>query len=189
MKFYKTAHDRYRNISHWKISNLFRFENSFDIRNLHSLCEQKCPPHRFPNPQGYRNTTNWVKSIDNFKLGQILKIVTSSDRWSLPEHNGTIINAQLLMVMEKFKFFKKLLMGGHDEKLINFGKSKKNRWSLDNFKQKNFFWKKNFKIEIANVIFRTIFNESEFFLIDRPNRTRFSETRSLGDQNCMLKNF
>ena len=28
-----------------------------------------------------------------------------------------------------------------------------------------------------------------FFLIDRANRTRFSETRSLGEQNCMLKNF
>ena len=66
--------------------------------------------------------------IDNFKLGQILKIVTSSDRWSLTEHNGTITNAQLLNVMEKFNFFKnfkKLLMGGHDEKLKNFGKSKK----------------------------------------------------------------
>ena len=22
-----------------------------------SLCEQKSPPHRFPNPQGYRDTT------------------------------------------------------------------------------------------------------------------------------------
>ena len=66
--------------------------------------------------------------IDNFKLGQILKIVTSSDSWSLTEHNGTITNAQLLNVMEKFNFFKnfkKLLMGGHDEKLKNFGKSKK----------------------------------------------------------------
>ena len=66
--------------------------------------------------------------IDNFKLGQILKIVKSSDRWSLTEHNGTITNAQLLNVMEKFNFFKnfkKLLMGGHDEKLKNFGKSKK----------------------------------------------------------------
>ena len=66
--------------------------------------------------------------IDNFKLGQILKIVTSSDRWSLTEHNGTITEAQLLNVMEKFNFFKnfkKLLMGGHDEKLKNFGKSKK----------------------------------------------------------------
>ena len=28
----------------------------------------------------------------------------------------------------------------------------------------------------------------KFFLIDRANRTRFSETRSLSDQNCMLKN-
>ena len=63
-------------------------------------------------------------------------------------------------------------------------------YELDNFKQKIFFEKKNFKIEIANVIFRTIFNKSEkFFLIDRTNRTRFSETRSLSDQNCMLKNF
>ena len=64
--------------------------------------------------------------IDNFKLGQILKIVTSSDRWSLTD--GTITNAQLLMIMEKFNFFKnfkKLLMGGHDEKLKNFGKSRK----------------------------------------------------------------
>ena len=68
------------------------------------------------------------KKIDNFKWGQILKIVTSSDRWSLTENNGTITNAQLLMVMEKlnfFKNFKNLLMGGHDEKLKNFGKSKK----------------------------------------------------------------
>ena len=46
-----------------------------------------------------------------------------------------------------FKNFKKLLIGGHDEKLKNFGKSKK-----------------KFKIEIANVIFRPIFNESEIFL-------------------------
>ena len=52
--------------------------------------------------------------------------------------------------MEIFNFFKnlqKLLMGGYDEKLKNFGKSKK-----------------NFKIEIANVIFRPIFNESEILL-------------------------
>ena len=68
------------------------------------------------------------QKIDNFKWGQILKIVTSPDRWSLTEHNGTIINAQLLRVMEKFNFFKNfknLLMGGHDEKLKNFAKSKK----------------------------------------------------------------
>ena len=56
-------------------------------------------------------------------------------------------------------------MGGHDEKLKNFGKSKKigDLYELDNSKQKIFFEKKNFKIEIANVIFRTIFYESEIF--------------------------
>ena len=72
------------------------------------------------------------------------------------------------MVMEKFNFFKnfkKSLMGGHDEKLKNFGKSKKKYVILRirQFKAKNFFWKKNFKIEIANVIFRSIFNKSEIF--------------------------
>ena len=45
------------------------------------------------------------------------------------------------MVMEEFNFFKnfeKLLMGGHDEKLENFGKSKKigDLYELDNLKQK-----------------------------------------------------
>ena len=81
-------------------------------------------------------------------------------------------------------------MGGHDEKLKNFGKSKKkgDLYELDNFKQ-NIFLKKKFKIEITNVIFRTIFNETEIFLTDCANQTRFSETRSLSDQNCMLKNF
>ena len=64
------------------------------------------------------------------------------------EKNGNTTNAQLLlMVMEKFNFFKnfkKLLMGGHDEKLKNFGKSKKkgDLYELDNFKQKIFFEKK-----------------------------------------------
>ena len=55
-------------------------------------------------------------------------------------------------------------MGGHDEKLKNFGKSKKkiiDLYELDNSKKKNFFWKKIFKIEIANVIFRPIVNKSE----------------------------
>ena len=50
------------------------------------------------------------------------------ERGSLTENNGTITNVQLLMVMEKFNFFKNFknsLMGGHDEKLKNFGKSKK----------------------------------------------------------------
>ena len=49
-------------------------------------------------------------------------------------------------------------MGGHDEKLKNFGKSKKkiiDLYELDNSK------KKIFKIEIANVIFRPILNKSE----------------------------
>ena len=61
-------------------------------------------------------------------MGQIEKIVSFSKRGSLPENNGTITNAQLHMVMEKFNFFenfKYLLMGGHDKKLKNFGKSKK----------------------------------------------------------------
>ena len=62
-------------------------------------------------------------------------------------------------------------------------------YELDNSKKKFFFEKKNFKIEIANVIFRTFFNEREIFLIDRANLTRYSETRSLSDQNCMVKKF
>ena len=37
--------------------------------------------------------------------------------------------------------------------------------------------------------FDRFLTEVKFFLIDRANRTRFSETRSLSDQNCMLKNF
>ena len=53
------------------------------------------------------------------------------ERGSLTENNGTITNVQLLRVMEKFNFFKNFknfknsLMGGHDEKLKNFRKSKK----------------------------------------------------------------
>ena len=46
----------------------------------------------------------------------------------LTENNGTITNVQLLMVMKKFNFFKNFKnspMGGHDEKLKNYGKSKK----------------------------------------------------------------
>ena len=56
------------------------------------------------------------------------KILSFTERGSLTENNGTITNVQLLMVMEIFNFFenfKNLLMGGHDEKLKNFGKSKK----------------------------------------------------------------
>ena len=55
-------------------------------------------------------------------------MIRFSERGSLTEKNGTITNVQLLMVMEIFNFFenfKNLLIGGHDEKLKNFGKSKK----------------------------------------------------------------
>ena len=54
--------------------------------------------------------------------------------------------------MEEFNFFKKfnkLLMGGHAEKLKNFGKSKKKNGDLhdlENFKQKIFFEKKISKL-------------------------------------------
>ena len=67
-----------------------------------------------------------MTKIDTFKLGQIVTIVSFTERGSLTENNGTITNVQLLMVMGKFNFFKNLLMGGHDEKLKNFGKSKEN---------------------------------------------------------------
>ena len=54
-------------------------------------------------------------------------------------------------------------MGGHDEKLKNFGKSKKKSLIFTNktILRKKFFLKKNFKIEIANVIFQSILNKSE----------------------------
>ena len=54
-------------------------------------------------------------------------------------------------------------MGGHDEKLKNFGKSKKiiiDLYEVDNSRKKIFFEKK-FQNEIANVIFRPILNKSE----------------------------
>ena len=79
------------------------------------------------SPGEFLENAPWCLKIDNFKLGQIEKIVSFSKRGSLTENNGSITSAQLLIVMEKFKFFK------------------------------------NFKNEIANVIFRTIFNESEIF--------------------------
>ena len=78
-------------------------------------------------------------------MGQIEKIVRFSERGSLTEKkNGTIINVQLLKVIKEFnvfKNFKKSLIGGHDEKLKNFGKSKKKIGELyesDNFEQKIF---------------------------------------------------
>ena len=64
--------------------------------------------------------------IDNFKMCRVSKILSFSERESLKEKNGTITNAQLLVTMEKFNFFenfKYLLIGGHDEKPKNFGRS------------------------------------------------------------------
>ena len=86
------------------------------------------------SPGEFLENAPWCLKIDNFKLGQIEKIVRFSERGSLTENNGSITSAQLLIVMEKFKFFK------------------------------------NFKNEIANVIFRTIFNESEIFF-DRSRKS------------------
>ena len=60
---------------------------------------------------------------------RIHKIFSFSEKRSLTEKkNGSITNAQLLMTLEKFNFFENFnyfLMGGHDEKLKNFGKSEK----------------------------------------------------------------
>ena len=81
-----------------------------------------------------------------------LKCFIFSERGSLNENNSTITNVKLLTVMEKFNFFenfKYLLMGGHDEKLKSFGKSKKkigNLHELDNFEQKICFEKKISKL-------------------------------------------
>ena len=55
-----------------------------------SLCEQKCPPHHLSNPQGYRDTTNEVKSADdnksiNFKFAPIRKRFRYSESVSLCE--------------------------------------------------------------------------------------------------------
>ena len=128
-------------------------------------------------------------------MGQIVKIVSFSERGSLTENNGTINKVQLLMVMEKFnifKNFKKLLMGGYDKKLKNFPKSKKKSVIFTNqtILRQKFFLKKNFQIEDSKCHFSTDFKQKwKYFLIDRANLTRFSETRSLSDQNCMLKIF
>ena len=85
-------------------------------------------------------------------MGQIVIIVSFSEKGSLTENNGTITNVQLFMVMEKFNFFKNfnyLLMGGHDEKLKNFGKSKKKSVIYTNqiISSKKIFLKKKFQIE------------------------------------------
>ena len=76
-------------------------------------------------------------------------------------------------------------MGGHDEKVKNFGKSKKkigDLYELDNFKQKIFFEKKISKLRKQMSFFERFLTKVNFFLIDRANRTRFSETGSLSDR-------
>ena len=81
-------------------------------------------------------------------MDKIVNTVSFSERESFTKNIGTITNVKLLMVMEKFNFFKnfkKLPMGGHGEKLKNVGKSKKkigDLYELDNSKQKIFFEKK-----------------------------------------------
>ena len=110
--------------------NLLRFKNGFDIRDLHHFASKNVPHTisqilKVTKIQQFRSKQLMLK-IDNFKLGQIEKIVSFFKRGALTENNGTITNVQLLMVMERFNIFKKSLMGGgHDEKLKNFGKSKK----------------------------------------------------------------
>ena len=72
-------------------------------------------------------------------------------------------------------------MGGHDEKLKNFGKSKKKSVIFTNqtISSKKFFLKKKF----------LNWDSKCHLLIVLLNLTRFSETRSLSDENCMLKKF
>ena len=50
-------------------------------------------------------------------------------------------------------------MGGHDEKLKNFGKSEKKGelYELDNFKKKSFFYKKKFQNRDRKCHFSTDF--------------------------------
>ena len=82
-------------------------------------------------------------------------------------------------------------MGGprrNNEKFWQIEKKIGDLYELDNFKQKIFFEKK-FQNWDSKCHFSDDFERKwNFFLIDRANRTRFSETRSLSDQNCMLKN-
>ena len=69
------------------------------------------------------------------------------------------------IVRPKLKiFFQKFADGGPRRKTEKFWQIEKiigDLHELDNLKQKIFVEKKKFKIEIANVIFRKIFDESE----------------------------
>ena len=83
-------------------------------------------------------------------------------------------------------------MGGHDEKLKNFGKSKKKSVIFTNqtILSKKFFSKKNVWNWDIKCHFLIDFERKwKYFLIDRSNLTRYSETRSLSDQNCTVKKF
>ena len=48
-KFQIFVHAQYKKFA--PIQKRFRYSGSA------SLCEQKCPPHHFSNPQGYQDTT------------------------------------------------------------------------------------------------------------------------------------
>ena len=92
-----------------KISNLLRFENGFEIRNLHHFASKNVS-HTICQilmvTEIELGQISWWEKIDNFKLGQIEKIVSFSERGSLTEIIGTIItNVQLLVTLEIFKFF------------------------------------------------------------------------------------
>ena len=83
-------------------------------------------------------------------------------------------------------------MGGHDEKLKNFGKSKKKSVIFTNqtISSKKFFLKKNFWNWDSKCHFLIDFERKwKYFLIDRSKLTRYSETRSLSDKTVRLKSF
>ena len=122
--------------------NLIRFKNSFEIRDLHHFADKNVP-HTIPQIptvteiQQFRSNQLMLK-IDNFKLGQIEKIVSFFKRGSLTENNGTIINVYLLMVREEFNFFKNftLLSMRSTKNLIRFKNSFEIR-DLHHFANKN----------------------------------------------------
>ena len=89
-------------------------------------------------------------------------------------------------IILKYVGFKKFLAfwkEDHSLKIIG------DLYELDNFKQK-IFLKKKFQNWDSKCHFSDDFlRKWKFFLIDRSNLTRYSETRSLSDQNCKVKKF
>ena len=78
------------------IPNLLRFKNGFEIRDLHHFASKNVPHTisqilRVTEIQQF-GSNQLILKIDNFKLGQIEKIVSFSKRGSLTENNGTITN-------------------------------------------------------------------------------------------------